>query len=730
MRIARVALAAPVRQLFDYLVPREQPLPSAGARVRVPFGPKRSVIGIVVATARSSAVPKERLKPIFQVLDSEPLLPESSLSLLAWAASYYHHPIGEVMASALPVTLRRRNTPGGEAKVWTITAAGSAAEMASVRRAPVQQRLLRALKAAPHGLMPRELTALSQRWRPAIGGLVARGWVAVHEHSPMSPGEHAFGEPPPLTPPQQVAVNATMAARGFKPFLLFGVTGSGKTEVYLRLIRAVLDRGEKALMLVPEIGLTPQVLGRFRERFDAPIAVLHSGMSDRERTRVWLMAASGKAPLVIGTRSAVFTPLPQLGVIIVDEEHDVSYKQQDRFHYSARDVAVMRAMRQSIPVVLGSATPSLETLNRARTGAYESLILRARAQGALLPVIELLDMRRLAVDGGVSHPLRVAMAEALQNGDQVLLFLNRRGFAPIWMCFHCGWVAPCERCDARLTYHRAGARLRCHHCGLERAPIDVCPHCRQAGLHALGEGTERVEATLGRQFPNARIVRIDRDSTSAKGALEAKLARVRAGDADILIGTQMLSKGHDFPNVTLVGVLNADQGLYASDFRADERLVQQIIQVSGRAGRAAKPGRVLLQTYHPDHPVFGALRRLSYDEFADYALAERRDAGFPPFSYLALLRAESPKAQAALEFLRAAHDLAKRCTTSPSVEIMEPVSSPMERRAGRYRAQLLIRSGARAPLHTFLDSWLERLGELKQSRRVRWSIDVDPSDLY
>jgi primosomal protein N' (replication factor Y) (superfamily II helicase) len=728
LRIARVAVPAPIRRLFDYFVPPHQPLPRPGARVRVPFGARRTTIGVVVALADSSDVPRARLKAIVQALDAEPLLSESSLSLLHWASQYYHHPIGEVIATALPGQLRRRENVVGGVKCWTSTAAGMAADPDQLKRAPVQRRILDALRAAPQGLEAHELSALSRRWRAAVDTLVARGLLDVGERgSPTPPRREPVAL---LTEAQQEAVDAITAASGFRAFLLYGVTGSGKTEVYLRTIAAAMERGDQALMLVPEIGLTPQLAARLQEGLGVPIAVLHSGLNDQARAAAWLQAALGKVQLVVGTRSAVFTPLPRLGVIVVDEEHDASYKQQDGFRYSARDVAVMRASRESIPIVLGSATPSLESLNHARDDTYRRLVLPARAGGAELPTIELLDMRRLAVDEGLSHPLRAMLASTLQKGEQALLFLNRRGFAPVWMCFSCGWVAPCERCDARLTFHRASARLRCHHCGAERAPIDTCPNCRQSGLHALGQGTERVEAALVRQFPHARIIRIDRDSTRPKGALEGKLERIRAGTADILIGTQMLSKGHDFPNVTLVGVLQADQGLYGGDFRADERLAQQIIQVSGRAGRAAKPGRVLVQTYHPDHPVFVALCRHDYDAFADYALAERRAAGLPPFGYLALLRAESPTPKAALKFLNAARALIFRFPLDSAVQIMQPVPSPMERRAGRYRAQLLIRAARRAPLHALLDRWVERLSETKQARRVRWSLDVDPVDLY
>ena len=728
-RIIGVAVPAPLRQSFDYLVPDNQAVPAPGTRVRVPFGARRTVVGVTLALGEAT-VPAHRLKPIAEVLDEQPLIPASLLELLCWAADYYHYPIGEVIAGALPTRLRRGEQATEGVGVWALTADGAAADDASFKRAAVQQRIWGALKTSPVGLDARALTALSPRWRHALDALSAKGWVTTRARDCLQTHAHDPTTPPTLTSAQATAVDALIAARGFRPFLLHGVTGSGKTEVYLRVIDEALGRGEQALVLVPEISLTPQLAARFRARFPVPVAVLHSDLNDQERACAWSMARAGKAPIVLGTRSAVFTPLPRLGVIVVDEEHDTSYKQQEGFRYSARDVAMMRARREQVPIVLGSATPSLETLQRVRAGAYECLTLPDRAGGAAMPTIALLDLRRLALEDGLSHPLRSAVAETIGRGEQALLFLNRRGFSPVWMCYGCGWVAPCRRCDARLTFHRASSRLRCHHCGAEHVLPEVCPTCQGTELRALGEGTERVETSLKRFFPSARVVRIDRDSTSAKGSLEAALERVRTGDADILIGTQMLSKGHDFPNVTLVGVLNADQGLYGSDFRAAERLVQQILQVSGRAGRAAKAGRVLIQTYHPDHPVFAALLQQRYEDFADYALAERRDSGFPPFNHLALLRAESPAAGAALAFLRKARGIAGACAPAPEVQFMDPVASPMERRAGRYRAQLLVQSSKRAPLHGLLAAWVQRLSQLKESKRVRWSLDVDPVDLY
>jgi primosomal protein N' (replication factor Y) (superfamily II helicase) len=433
---------------------------------------------------------------------------------------------------------------------------------------------------------------------------------------------------------------------------------------------------------------------------------------------------------VIGTRSAVFAPFADLGLIVIDEEHDTSYKQQEGFRYHARDVAIMRASRDAIPVVLGSATPSLESLRHGRENTYTILNLPDRAGGAGMPDVRLLDMRRLKPDQGLSPPLREAIAARLSRSEQTLLFLNRRGFAPVWMCHGCGWLAPCARCDARMTLHKRSGKLRCHHCGAERDLIEECPECASTELHPLGEGTERVETALAKYFPGARIERIDRDSTRRKGALEEKLERVHAGQADILVGTQMLTKGHDFPNVTLVGVLNADQGLYSVDFRAGERMFQQILQVSGRAGRAEKPGEVIVQTWHPQHPIFAALERHDFDGFADYALAERRDTRYPPYSFLALLRAEAAQPGIAMGFLREARACARRLDRDGKLEITEPAAAPMERRAGRYRAQLLVQSTERKTLHAFVDAWLDRLMESKQGKRVRWSLDVDPIDLF
>lgn len=730
-KIVQVAVPVPLRRVFDYSIPSGMFPPAQGMRVKVPFGKRKGVTGLVVEVKSDSEVSEVRLKPIAQVLDQKPIFTASLLGLLTWAADYYHHPIGEVFAAAMPARLRQRSDVDMTTSVrWRMKPREAPDRKTPLRRSVVLKRLIHALETTNEGLDAAALAALSTRWRLAISELEKQGWVERFEHDPAEVVKDPKDRQLELSDAQAAAVRHIVAADGFAPILLYGVTGSGKTEVYLRAIEEVLARDQQALVLVPEIGLTPQLVARFRERLDEPLVVLHSDLSDKERVNAWLAAGEGKARIVVGTRSAVFTPFARLGLIVVDEEHDASFKQQDGFRYSARDLAVMRANREGIPVVLGSATPSLETIGRVQAGIYTQIVLPHRVAGAALPAIEVLDMRRFLKDEGLSHPLRVAIAETLRRKEQTLLFLNRRGFAPAWMCFACGWAVPCRRCDARLTYHRNSARLRCHHCGAEQPMVTVCESCGTTGMRALGEGTERIEAVLERLFPDAEILRIDRDSTRTKGSLEEKLNRARRGEADILVGTQMLSKGHDFPNVTLVGVLNADQGIYGSDFRASERLVQQIVQVSGRAGRADKPGRVLIQTHQPMHPVFETLQTQGYDRFAEYALLERRETGYPPFGYIALMRAESTKADAALAFLRTARVLARRCAEGPDVQIMEPVPSPMERRAGRYRAQLLLQSKQRGPLHALLRRWLDGLSEHKAARRVRWSIDVDPVDLY
>jgi primosomal protein N' (replication factor Y) len=508
-------------------------------------------------------------------------------------------------------------------------------------------------------------------------------------------------------------------------FLLHGITGSGKTEIYLRLIARTLAAGKQALLLVPEISLTPRLEQEFRERFpDTPLVSLHSGLADGARTQHWLQAQSGRAGIVLGTRLAVFAPLPRLGLIVVDEEQDASFKQQDGLRYSARDVAIFRARQSAVPIVLGSATPALETYANALSGRYRLLQLSHRAvPQAQLPLVHSIDMRKHKLEDGLAPQVLEALQERLARGEQSLVFLNRRGYAPVLMCPACDWVSGCKRCSTRMVLHLADRQLRCHHCGASAPVPRHCPSCGNADIHPFGRGTQRLEETLAARFPQARILRIDRDSTRTKGSFARMLGDIQAGRADILVGTQILAKGHDFPNLTLVAVLNADSALFSADYRAPERLFAQLVQVAGRAGRAGLPGEVLIQTQYPRHPLYLALARHDYAGFAQTLLAEREQAGFPPFVFEAVLRAEAAELETALEFLRAAIALAG--PTPAGIALYDPVPMTVTRLAGRERAQLLVQSGSRRVMQEYLAGWSSKLHALPQ-RDVRWHLDVDP----
>jgi primosomal protein N' (replication factor Y) len=729
LTVLRVALPAPLDTLFDYLPPGGGPLPEVGQRVRVPFG-GGSRCGVVMASAQTSEVPPGKLKPVADMPDEVPLLTPEDLAFLSWSARYYHHPLGEVVCAALPVRLRRGEVqaPLGEPG-WRITPAGRELDLDMLKRAPRQAEILAWLKdlagQAPQSLLKEALGDCSS----AMRGLRDKGLVETVELPPES-SQTGGGEPPPaLHEEQSVAVRAVgEVLGGFDGFLLEGVTGSGKTEVYLRLAERVLARGDAVLLLVPEIGLTPQLVKRFARRLGDRLAVLHSGLGEREREIAWQRARLGLASVVIGTRSAVFTPIPRLGLVVVDEEHDASLKQQEGFRYSARDLAVVRASRAGCPVLLGSATPSLETLKNARDGRYRHLRLTSRAGGALPPRLDLVDVRSQPLDAGLSVVLKKAIADTLARGEQVLVFLNRRGFAPVLSCYSCGWLSDCPRCDARQTLHARSGLLWCHHCGAQQRVPKTCPSCGSTELNPLGAGTERLEQVLGERFPEVPVVRIDRDATSRKGSLDSLLAEVRKGEPMILVGTQMLAKGHHFPDVTLVGVLDVDGGLFGADFRAAERMAQLILQVAGRAGRGEKPGRVLIQTRYPEHPLLQTLVHQGYDAFAEAALAERREAQWPPFSFQVLLRAEATDAELPQAFLSEVFSLA--APHAGNVQLWGPVPAPMQRRAGRYRAHLLLQCEERAPLHNLVTWLLPQTRQLRLARKVRWSVDVDPLDMY
>ncbi len=727
--ILRIAiLSIPLRREFDYLpiAGSDGAIYQPGIRLRVPFG-KQQRIGILLEVTTESEIPKNRLKPITEVIDSTPLLPQSLHSLLLKSASYYHHAIGEVYETALPVLLRQgKGSSQPEQVVYSITEKGAETDLNSLNRAPRQRQLLEQLQ------QKREISGSSTFMRELIRkGLAVRESRAVYGQPPAVESD----TPHQLNDEQQQAVDVVhkqleqKAGTPLTPVLLEGVTGSGKTEVYLQIIQKVVDMGKQALVLVPEISLTPQTVERFRQRFDLPIALLHSGRNNSERLGDWLAARSGEAKIIIGTRSAIFTPLRNPGIIIVDEEHDSSFKQQEGFRYSARDLAVLRGRQERIPVLLGSATPSFESLHNAESGKYRKLILSRRAGRAESPQISLIDVRSRKMEHLLSAPLLEKMRGHLAENGQILLFLNRRGYAPTLLCGSCGWSSTCPRCEIHYTFHRGKNRLICHHCGGERPWPGSCPECNGSELRTVGAGTERIEEALHREFPQLSISRIDRDTTRRRGAMDEKLQQIHAGEHQILLGTQMLTKGHHFPKVTMVAILDADGGLFGSDFRATEQMGQLITQVSGRAGREERRGEVAIQTRNPDHPLLQTLLREGYPTFAAEAMAERKVAALPPYNYFTLVRAESVQPGAALNFLQQVKEMASSYAIS-QVEILGPVASPMEKRAGRYRAQLLLQSSYRKPLHQLLTILMPAIESTKEGRKVRWSVDVDPVDMF
>ncbi|MBF0255689.1 MAG: primosomal protein N' [Gammaproteobacteria bacterium] len=702
--LARIAVFAPLRRLFDYLVPAQaQP----GMRVRLPFG-RSQRLGVIVQLLEQTDQPSAKLKPIEALLDETPLLSAEDLAFLGWTASYYQHPLGEVLAAALPALLRSgQAVPEPGISGWRLTAAGQALEPVQLQRAPRQQQVIALLQGCgPAGLPQAELFAQLGTCGGVLASLAEKQLIERHRLAPGE-GQRPILPGPELNAEQQQAVTQILAGEGFHPCLLDGITGSGKTEVYLAASRALIDRGAQVLVLVPEIALTPQTTRRFAQRLGLEPLVLHSALNDRERALAWHQASRGEAALVLGTRSAIFTPLPRLGLIIVDEEHDLSFKQQEGFRYSARDLALVRASRAACAVVLGSATPSLESLHNSQQRRFQLLRLNQRPGAAQSPRLQLVDIRSAPLQAGLSAALLDALQRELAEGNQVLLFLNRRGYAPVLICHDCGWIAHCQHCDARLTLHRGDQRLSCHHCGhLRRIPTS-CPECQGSRLLSHGVGTEQLEELLQARFGDYSSVRIDRDSTRRKGSLQHKLDGVREGRHQILIGTQMLAKGHDFPEVTLVAMVDVDQGLFGADFRATERMAQLITQVAGRAGRAERPGRVLIQTRQPDHPLLLQL---------------------PPFSHQALLRVDARDSREAETFAQQALELGQT-QAAPAIEFWGPAPAAMERRAGRHRQQLLLQSASRPALQAFLGPWLSRLEQLKPPAGLRWSIDVDPQEM-
>jgi len=733
--ILRVAINVPLSRLYDYLPPTEsgdaavaaalQP----GCRILVPFGRQKQT-AVIIGHAERSEVPVDRLRRAIATIDDAPLFGTEELWLLRFASNYYQHPIGEVVAAALPALLRQGRPLHPVVQQIQVTQEGAGLDLEVLqKRAPKQAQLLAAI--LERGCIRfDELDRLQPGWRRLRKNLLDKAWVSISEAvdaaTPRSPGATEAG--PNLNGDQAATVTAIREHAGFKVSLLDGVTGSGKTEVYLHLMLDQIAAGKQVLILVPEIGLTPQLVSRLGARLGDDPVVLHSGLTDSARLAAWRQAWSGDAKVVLGTRSAVFVPLKNPGLIVVDEEHDNSLKQQEGFRYSARDLAVARGKHLDVPVILGSATPSLESLQRCREDAYQHLRLPARAGAAAPPLLRLIDLNVHGSAEGISDPAIAAISRNLRSGGQTLVFLNRRGFAPTLICSGCGRVAECVRCDARMTVHAGSRELRCHHCGACRAIDTVCAECG-GGFRPLGHGTERLEEALRKSFDGHTISRIDSDSMRLRGAMNKALSMATTGETRILIGTQMLSKGHHFPDLTLVVVVNADQGLFSTDFRGSEKLAQSLVQVAGRAGRVKRQGEVLIQTAYPAHPFWGELFRGGYERVAESALEERASTAWPPFSRLALLRASAHKREDARYFLEAAMRMIEP-EKSAEVRVLGPVSAPMERRAGRYRAQLLMQSINRQALQQLLQQLRVKLEQDSRSRKVRWSIDVDPVELF
>jgi primosomal protein N' (replication factor Y) len=724
--ILQVALSTPIRKIFDYLPPEpfDPHVLKTGIRVRVPFG-KGEKVGVLLDIKSESLLPKAKLKHAISVLDQVPLFDKSIMMLYQFASQYYQHAMGEIIFSSLPPLLREGQPASlPEEIIFTLTELGAKTEDDEFRHAIQQRKIMTLLKAHPNGLSREEILANTGEQK-ALTALLAKGYLkkyvikrsvaASKVHNRLLLNEY-----------QQAAVSAITAQEGFATYLLEGVTGSGKTEVYLQCIEAVLKNNKQALVLVPEIGLTPQTVARFQERFNLPISILHSGLNDKERNNAWLLASDGTARIIIGTRSAVLTPLPALGLIILDEEHDVSFKQQSGFRYSARDLAIMRGKLTDVPVVLGTATPCLESLFNVKQKRFLHLNLPVRAGHAIAPSFHLIDVRSTPLEEGFSPIILQKMQEHLSNNGQVLVFLNRRGYAPTLLCHQCGWIASCSRCDARLTYHAELETLICHHCAAIHRIDKKCGACHSREILLLGVGTQRVEKFLTHHFPKANITRIDRDSTRKKGAMAKMLAYVQSGESNILIGTQMLAKGHHFPDVTMVVITDIDTHLYSTDFRACERLGQLIVQVAGRAGRSERPGEVYLQTHNPNHPLLLQLIKSGYSRFAEHLLKERKSADLPPFSHLALFRAQGTNPNLPQAFLS---DVRNLFLDDSEVSIFGPIPALMEKKAGKFRAQLLVQTKKRPYLQKLLQDKMSMIEALPSARKVRWSIDIDPIDV-
>ena len=728
--LVEVLVPIPLMEKFSYLPPKNNTSSlKQGSRVLIPFG-RRTLVGVIWGFVKKDPFDKRKYKYIKDVLDESPLLDANSISLAEWSSRYYHYPLGEIITYFFPPSIRKgKDAKFRESKYLELTSKGSFLQATDLSRAPSQQKLIELLKEKKEiSLKSAQAFGISAA---VINGLVEKGFIArfSRELSPYKKFENNnLLSSKELNPEQSEAVNAINGAQNKNiTFLLDGITGSGKTEVYLQAIQEVIRQGRQALILIPEIGLAPQAEERFREYFGDRVMSFHSAKNDREKVDAWLGASRGLVDIIIGTRSSVFLPMKNLGIIVVDEEHDLSFKQMDKFRYSARDMALYRAKLEKVPVVLASATPSLETLKNAEEDKYKVLKLSKRATGASLPSFQAVDLRGKELFEGLSKELLEATQTELAQGNQVLIFLNRRGYAPSMICKVCGWISNCERCDALMTVHKNPLKLHCHHCEAQKPYPNKCQSCDSNDFLTYGFGTEKIEEFLQNYFPNIKTLRIDSDSTRKKETLNEYFSEIREGKPMILLGTQLLAKGHHFPDVTLVGIIDADSGLFSADFRGSERVAQLMTQVSGRAGRDKKPGRVILQSYCPDHPQIEEIITGSYDKFAKKLLGERKSLKIPPFSFQAKIFAESPKSLISRDFILNLLNQSKIDEKiRMNVRVIGPLPSVMEKKSGVYRWELSIFSKSRSNLHKYLDVMQSRLYDPKLSKQVRWSIDVDP----
>lgn len=733
MAVIHVALDVPVNRLFDYIAP-DADSADIGRYAYVPFG-NRKLSGIILSVSNSSSIPKEKLKAVNLINREIPSLPQSLLELFRFCSHYYHHPIGQVVMNGLPALLRKpertTNKQSKQIQEWVLTEAGKAVTPSDIPAKSRAKRQIFSQLLENEAITAEAYKVMSPHSRKLLHELKNLGWI--QQRTALLQKSSFSVAPTPIPTAEQTQVITEILARtdAFTPWLLHGITGSGKTEIYLQVAAPLLAQRKQVLILVPEINLTPQLETTFRKRFpDTTLVSLHSGLNNSERLQGWLQAQRGEAGIILGTRLAIFTPLPELGLIVIDEEHDHSFKQQDGLRYSARDLAVYRARQINIPVILGSATPSLESYHLARTGRYRLLQLHTRAiNQATLPAIHCIDMRVTSVQEGLSEPVLEALRQSLNRKQQSLVFINRRGYSPVLLCKSCHWIATCKRCSSRLVVHLREKQLRCHYCGDQQPITSSCPQCGDPDMLPFGHGTQRIESALIKQFPKANILRIDRDSIRQKTAWRTMLDTIHRGEADILVGTQLLAKGHDFPNLALVCVLNADSSLYSTDFRAEEHLFAQLMQVAGRAGRAHIPGTVLIQTEFPQHPLYQSLTQQDYATYAQIQLKERKLAGFPPFSYLAILRAEAPVLTEALEFLYQTIKIAATTKEYTHIQLFDPVPAYMTRLKGLERAQLLIQASSRKYLQIFLSDWHPRIAALPTRNKLRWHLDIDPLTL-